>query len=178
MTEEDKKDQTSFSNFSEQRQWEEEHLRKAKISTGAKDAYKFAIDDTKIKEYKMVVGDEVEFVQTLSIPGVNIDGDSEADRLTDAEIKKLSIEESRKQLPVYKFKQDLLDAIAEHQVLVIEGETGSGKTTQIAQYLYEAGYCKDKMKIGVTQPRRVAAMSVAARVSVVISFILLLLSKM
>ena len=50
------------------------------------------------------------------------------------------------------------------QVVVIVGETGSGKTTQLAQYLYEEGYGQFGM-IGCTQPRRVAAMSVAKRVS-------------
>ncbi|KAM7279154.1 hypothetical protein ACFE04_006288 [Oxalis oulophora] len=55
-------------------------------------------------------------------------------------------------------------AINDHQVLIILGETGSGKTTQIPQYLHEAGYTKHG-EIGCTQPRRVAAMSVAARVS-------------
>ena len=50
------------------------------------------------------------------------------------------------------------------QVIIIVGETGSGKTTQITQYLHEAGYTKYQ-KIGCTQPRRVAAMSVAKRVS-------------
>ena len=48
---------------------------------------------------------------------------------------------------------------------MIVGETGSGKTTQIPQYLYEAGFCEGGKKIGCTQPRRVAAMSVAKRVA-------------
>lgn len=47
---------------------------------------------------------------------------------------------------------------------VVIGETGSGKTTQLAQFLYEDGYCSNGL-IGCTQPRRVAAMSVAKRVS-------------
>ncbi len=50
-------------------------------------------------------------------------------------------------------------------MLIVEGETGSGKTTQIPQYLYESGFCEDGMRLGCTQPRRVAAMSVAARVA-------------
>ena len=45
------------------------------------------------------------------------------------------------------------------------GETGSGKTTQMPQYLNEMGLCKHGKKVGCTQPRRVAAMSVAKRVS-------------
>lgn len=49
-------------------------------------------------------------------------------------------------------------------VVVVVGETGSGKTTQLAQFLYEDGYCQHGL-IGCTQPRRVAAMSVAKRVS-------------
>nr|CAD7257731.1 unnamed protein product [Timema shepardi] len=51
------------------------------------------------------------------------------------------------------------------KVLIIEGETGSGKTTQIPQYLHEAGFTEDNKMIGCTQPRRVAAMSVSARVA-------------
>jgi pre-mRNA-splicing factor ATP-dependent RNA helicase DHX38/PRP16 len=49
-------------------------------------------------------------------------------------------------------------------VVVVVGETGSGKTTQLAQFLYEDGFCSFGI-IGCTQPRRVAAMSVAKRVS-------------
>lgn len=43
----------------------------------------------------------------------------------------------RRSLPVFPFREELLAAIANHQVLIIEGETGSGKTTQIPQYLFE-----------------------------------------
>lgn len=55
-------------------------------------------------------------------------------------------------------------AVHDNQILIVIGETGSGKTTQITQYLAEAGYTT-RGKIGCTQPRRVAAMSVAKRVS-------------
>ncbi|KAF9818510.1 hypothetical protein IEO21_02748 [Rhodonia placenta] len=55
-------------------------------------------------------------------------------------------------------------ALTDFAVVVVVGETGSGKTTQLAQFLYEDGYCTYGI-IGCTQPRRVAAMSVAKRVS-------------
>ena len=87
------------------------------------------------------------------------------DRIDEAERRAKSIEETRKSLPIYQYRDELIQAIKDFQVLIIVGETGSGKTTQLPQYLYEAGYTKDGMKIGCTQPRRVAAMSVAARVA-------------
>nr|VDD16354.1 unnamed protein product [Brassica oleracea] len=74
------------------------------------------------------------------------------------------LQEVRKSLPIYGYHEQLLQAVEEHQVLVIVGDTGSGKTTQIPQYLHDAGYTK-RGKVGCTQPRRVAAMSVAARVA-------------
>ncbi|VDK59535.1 unnamed protein product, partial [Gongylonema pulchrum] len=77
----------------------------------------------------------------------------------------MSLAETRKSLPVYAYRDEFIQAVHDHQVLIIEGETGSGKTTQLPQYLYEAGFCTNKMKVGCTQPRRVAAMSVAARVA-------------
>lgn len=86
-------------------------------------------------------------------------------QLSAAEAKARSIDETRKGLPIYQFREQLIDAVNNHQILIIVGETGSGKTTQLPQYLHEAGYTKGGMKIGCTQPRRVAAMSVAARVA-------------
>ena len=74
--------------------------------------------------------------------------------------------EGRLKLPVYQFKQKLLDAVASSQIVVVEGETGSGKTTQIPQFLVEAGYAdQGSTVIACTQPRRVAATSIAARVA-------------
>lgn len=60
--------------------------------------------------------------------------------LTEHQKKRLDIEETKKSLPVFPFRDDLIQAVREHQVLIIEGETGSGKTTQIPQYLHEAGF--------------------------------------
>jgi len=75
-----------------------------------------------------------------------------------------TIQEQRRFLPIYGVREDLLNVIRENQVIIIVGETGSGKTTQLAQYLHEDGYTKFG-NVGCTQPRRVAAMSVAKRVS-------------
>ena len=76
----------------------------------------------------------------------------------------LSILEQRQSLPIYKFKDELIKAVNDNQILIVIGETGSGKTTQMTQYIAEAGFTS-RGKIGCTQPRRVAAMSVAKRVA-------------
>ena len=76
----------------------------------------------------------------------------------------LSIVEQRQTLPIYKLKDELIKAVNDNQILIVIGETGSGKTTQITQYLAESGFTT-RGKIGCTQPRRVAAMSVAKRVA-------------
>ncbi|GJQ85215.1 hypothetical protein Trydic_g13056 [Trypoxylus dichotomus] len=76
----------------------------------------------------------------------------------------LTIIEQRQSLPIYKLREELIKAVINNQILIVIGETGSGKTTQITQYLAEAGLTS-RGKIGCTQPRRVAAMSVAKRVA-------------
>lgn len=88
-----------------------------------------------------------------------------AQQLMAAERKAKTIEEKRKTLPVYLYREQFLQAIDQYQILIVVGETGSGKTTQLPQYLHEAGYTKGGKIVGCTQPRRVAAMSVAARVA-------------
>ncbi|KAJ1736434.1 putative ATP-dependent RNA helicase DHR1 [Coemansia sp. Benny D160-2] len=80
-----------------------------------------------------------------------------------------SIQEQRAKLPVYAEEQQIMEAIADNPVLVLSGETGSGKTTQVPQFLFEAGYgdpgSPNPGMIGITQPRRVAAMSMSSRVA-------------
>jgi len=72
----------------------------------------------------------------------------------------------RVKLPVYKFKSKLLETVDKNQIVVVEGETGSGKTTQIPQFLVENGYAiPGESVVACTQPRRVAATSIANRVA-------------
>ncbi|KAI9901660.1 hypothetical protein N3K66_003477 [Trichothecium roseum] len=68
-------------------------------------------------------------------------------------------------LPIAKHRESLLYVIEEHPVTIVIGQTGSGKTTQIPQYLESSGWCSNGKVIGVTQPRRVAATTVALRVA-------------
>lgn len=84
--------------------------------------------------------------------------------------RKPEIQLARMQLPVCSSEQEIMESIIENDVIILCGETGSGKTTQVPQFLYEAGYghpdhpqCSGR--IGVTQPRRVAAVSTAKRVA-------------
>lgn len=76
-----------------------------------------------------------------------------------------SILQKRKQLPVYEFKEQFEDKIRSSQIVIVEGETGSGKTTQIPQFLLPFFAVPGSKAIACTQPRRVAAMSIAKRVS-------------
>lgn len=63
-------------------------------------------------------------------------------------------------LPIYKYKDELIKKLRTHNVLIVESPTGSGKTTQIPRIIYEAELAKFG-KIGVTQPRRIATVSIA-----------------
>jgi len=158
-------------------QWEASQTDKTSMKTGAldkelvEDAYEYVFDETQ----------KIKFLQEGGLEGtLTAEAQALLDQVAQAEKKgqpsaafsisadellAMSMEQTRQSLPIYEFRDEILEAIAEHQVLVVVAETGSGKTTQLPQYLHEAGYTKGGMKIGCTQPRRVAAMSVAARVS-------------
>jgi len=146
---------TTESFKTEQEIWEEEQSKAARLVTKT-------AKPREAEEYDFVFDEEqhVKFAEAMHI----LDGDNEPEGPSPAAIKYATMQETRASLPVFGFRAELLAAIKEHQVIIVEGETGSGKTTQIPQYLLEEGYGKTGI-IGCTQPRRVAAMSVAARVA-------------
>ncbi|PWA68381.1 RNA helicase family protein [Artemisia annua] len=79
--------------------------------------------------------------------------------------RKNKIDQQRKSLPIASVEKRLVEEVQKNDTLIIVGETGSGKTTQLPQYLFNGGFCRDGGIIGITQPRRVAAVTVAKRVA-------------
>ncbi|XP_055933359.1 probable ATP-dependent RNA helicase DHX35 [Argiope bruennichi] len=77
----------------------------------------------------------------------------------------LPCDQQRQRLPIYKYRNHILYLMETYQTVIILGETGCGKSTQIPQYLLEAGYFNNEGIIGITQPRRVAATMLASRVA-------------
>ena len=147
----------------EHEEWEREQTKRAEAQVKRSEFvdegdYGYVFDESQ----------QMKFVMTDTLGGEGVGNREEREmqqRLTAAEAKAKSVEETRKSLPIYQFREQIIQAVKDHQVLIIVGETGSGKTTQLPQYLHEAGYTEDGMRVGCTQPRRVAAMSVAARVA-------------
>ena len=162
--ERDERGQEKF--VSEHEEWEREQTGRANAATKAGVAGEF-VDDGDY-EYVFDESQKLRFLDVDSLGGdmtMSKEKRMMMQQLSAAEAKAKGIDETRKSLPIYQFRDEIIQAVKDHQVLIIVGETGSGKTTQLPQYLHEAGFTKGGMKVGCTQPRRVAAMSVAARVA-------------
>ncbi|KAI0670718.1 P-loop containing nucleoside triphosphate hydrolase protein [Trametes maxima] len=101
-------------------------------------------------------------------PGSNLDRATETeDNIVQSAplSSSLNLHAARERLPIFKHREKLLYAIETHGVVILVGQTGSGKTTQLPQFLYETGWAAEGSRIACTQPRRVAATSVASRVA-------------
>lgn len=91
--------------------------------------------------------------------------DDEFINLTKPKIKRnKKTENERKKLPIFYEEEAIITKIKQLDVSVVQGSTGCGKSTQIPQFIYESGLCKNK-KMLITQPRRLAAISIAQRIS-------------
>jgi pre-mRNA-splicing factor ATP-dependent RNA helicase DHX16 len=136
--------------------FEQDQTRKAKAQVPTsrvhQDDYDFVFDESQNIQFQPDVANRV-----------NPEKAALQAQLDVAEHKARTIAEVRKSLPVYKERDKILEALRSNNILVLVGETGSGKSTQVPQYMYESGEYDGI--IGITQPRRVAAMSVAQRVA-------------
>ncbi|KAK9322840.1 P-loop containing nucleoside triphosphate hydrolase protein, partial [Lipomyces orientalis] len=145
--------------LTDEAQWEEEQAGRAtaRVKKAAEEEelrYDFVNDDSQ----------RIDFLEEVSEMLSKEQQELNAS-LKEAENHAFSMAQVRKSLPIYRYRDELLEAFESFQIVIIVGETGSGKTTQLPQYLHEAGYTKDGKKVGCTQPRRVAAISVAQRVA-------------
>ncbi|KAL7414009.1 P-loop containing nucleoside triphosphate hydrolase protein [Mrakia frigida] len=102
-------------------------------------------------------------------PGSTVDRETEAEgtlvQSAPNKYASLGLQGQRQSLPIFKHRDHLLYAVEKYPVVIVVGQTGCGKTTQLPQYLHEAGWSADGRVVGCTQPRRVAATSVATRVA-------------
>ncbi|KAH6818813.1 RNA helicase family protein [Perilla frutescens var. frutescens] len=138
--------------YADEEAWRDQQIGKSILKFGARDK-----TQENNYDYEFAFEEQINFVKAGVIAAES--------RVPLSSTMAENTENERKSLPIYAYKEQLIQAVHDHQVLIIVGETGSGKTTQIPQFLEEAGYTERGMMIGCTQPRRVAAMSVAARVA-------------
>ena len=106
------------------------------------DEYEEILTEEMVSEFQTILGTYIDFLQK--------------DKFN--KLKKLR--QSQANLPIAEYRQEILDSLEKNQVIIIAGDTGCGKSTQVPQYLLQANYAK----IACTQPRRIACISLAKRV--------------
>ncbi|CRG99387.1 pre-mRNA-splicing factor ATP-dependent RNA helicase PRP43, putative [Plasmodium relictum] len=118
------------------------------------------------KECDKKIIDEINMINGIKEKESNTNEDLLINKLTNKRYSSRYFEllEEKKKLPAWNAKKNFLKLFKKNDILIIVGDTGSGKTTQISQFVLESKF-SEKKSIAVTQPRRVAAMSVATRVS-------------
>ncbi|XP_033747970.1 ATP-dependent RNA helicase DEAH12, chloroplastic-like [Pecten maximus] len=124
-----------------------------------------AIED-KLKELQRQKVEFQNFIASVHLKFIEIQDSPTCQKPAIEIMKAFGVECNRldKALPMYARRSDILDIVKNNQVSVIIGETGSGKSTQMAQYLYQSGHANNGM-IACTQPRKIAAISVATHVA-------------
>ena len=135
----------------EEELWEKRQTGHAVRQYGSKDH----VVDKAQEEYDLLLENQVDFVKLDVMAEVNQhkkrleDPDAVIEPADPEEEQLTELQKVRKLLPIFPLREQLLAAIRDHQIIVLVGETGSGKTTQIPQYLHEIGYSKTGM-IGCT----------------------------
>ena len=97
------------------------------------------------EDYDLVEATEIEFVESCIEKGINVEQllaenkkQEEQIKVATSEFEKIQIQ--RANLPVTRCKKQILEYVKNNNIIIVEAETGSGKTTQIPQFLYEAGF--------------------------------------
>nr|XP_006823126.1 PREDICTED: probable ATP-dependent RNA helicase DHX37-like [Saccoglossus kowalevskii] len=148
---------------------EKENAKQVEVDDNVKDAES---DKSELKKQESVVKDcenteKKDFLSDGKVKVKNIVEISEEDRKPAVFVpvnRSSEIQEARLGLPILAEEQIIMETVRHNSVVIICGETGSGKTTQVPQFLYEAGYAQNGL-IAVTEPRRVAAISMSKRVA-------------
>ncbi|XP_041118998.1 ATP-dependent DNA/RNA helicase DHX36 [Polyodon spathula] len=129
----------------------------------------FRTDSFSLKDTKPVSDEDLDFLLQDSVRNSSLDQQLKSDlQKKKSDPKYLEMRRFREKLPSYNMKKELVDLIKSNQVVVVSGETGCGKTTQVTQFILD-DYIEKQMgslcRIVCTQPRRISAISVAERVA-------------
>lgn len=155
--------------------WKEE-AEKNRTNSKLADKYTHVHDSMFKRKFLQILSGNIDDILTKTLPLrfiLNRDSALDESLLDDFKEKQSSnvyktMQTHRKKLPVYDKRLEILDLIKNNQVVVISGETGCGKTTQIAQYILDDEIENGNgsiTKVICTQPRRITAISVAERVA-------------